>query len=101
MFGARTRRCPKTSSGLLELPAELRTGAPLVAALGLDDTMLEVNLTPNRGDCMSVLGIAREVAALTGQPLTGPALAPVAATSDDEFPVELTPGAVACASPRA
>ena len=46
------------SSGLLELPAETPTGAALIDALGLDDTILEVNLTPNRGDCMSVLGIA-------------------------------------------
>jgi hypothetical protein len=38
-------------------------GAPLVEALHLDDTILEINLTPNRGDCMSVQGVAREVAA--------------------------------------
>ena len=81
------------ASGLLELPAELQAGAALVEALGLDDTILEVNLTPNRGDCMSVLGIAREVAALTGQPLTGPALVAVPAASKEIFPVELTAGA--------
>jgi phenylalanyl-tRNA synthetase beta chain len=39
--------------------------------LSLDDTILELNVTPNRGDAMSVLGIAREVAALTGAPLAG------------------------------
>ena len=65
--------------GLLELPADAKTGAALIDALGLDDTILEVNLTPNRGDCMSILGIAREVAALTGQSLTGPTLAAVQA----------------------
>ncbi len=81
------------SGGLLDLPRELQTGAPIVAALRLDDTVLEVNLTPNRGDCMSVLGIAREVAALTGRRLTGPQLAPVAAGSAETFPVELTPQA--------
>ena len=81
------------SSGLLELPADTPTGAALVEALGLDDTILEVNLTPNRGDCMSVLGIAREVAALTGQALTGPAWAPVPAASEVGFSVELTAGA--------
>ena len=81
------------SSGLLELPAETPTGAALIDALGLDDTILEVNLTPNRGDCMSVLGIAREVAALTGQALTGPALAAVPAASSETFPVELIAGA--------
>ena len=78
------------SSGLLELSPELQAGAPLVAALGLDDTVLEVNLTPNRGDCMSVLGVAREVAALIGARLAGPPLAPVRAGSDDVVPVALT-----------
>ncbi|MBK7904858.1 MAG: phenylalanine--tRNA ligase subunit beta [Proteobacteria bacterium] len=81
------------SGGLLELPADTMTGASLIDALGLDDTILEVNLTPNRGDCMSVLGIAREVAALTGQSLTGPTLAAVPAVSNESFPVELTAGA--------
>ncbi len=93
LCSARELALSEESSGLLELPAELRTGASLVEALGLDDTVLEVNLTPNRGDCMSVLGVAREVAALTGQTLTGPALTPVPAASSEVFPVELTPGA--------
>ena len=93
LCSARELALSDESSGLLELPGELRTGDSLVAALGLDDTILEVNLTPNRGDCMSVLGIAREVAALTGQPLTGPALAAVPAASRETFPVELTAGA--------
>jgi phenylalanyl-tRNA synthetase beta chain len=79
--------------GLLDLPADLQPGRALVEALGLDDTILEVNLTPNRGDCMSVLGIAREVASLTGHPLAGPALTAVPAGSDEVFPVELVPGA--------
>jgi phenylalanyl-tRNA synthetase beta chain len=81
------------TTGLLELPPELPTGAALVDALGLDDTILEVNLTPNRGDCMSVLGVAREVAALTGASLTGPTIAAVPAASSATFPVQLTPGA--------
>jgi phenylalanyl-tRNA synthetase beta chain len=81
------------SSGLMELPAGLVTGMPLTEALGLDDIILEVNLTPNRGDCMSVLGVAREVAAFSGQRLTGPTLAAVPAGSHDSFPVQLTPGA--------
>ncbi len=63
------------ASGLLELPADLPTGQPLSEALDLDDEVLGFNLTPNRGDCMSVLGIAREVAALGGQALTAPAIA--------------------------
>ena len=65
------------TSGLFELPAHLTTGQSLVQALALDDTVLEVNLTPNRGDCMSVLGVAREVAAARDSQLKGPVLASV------------------------
>ncbi|MGL6223718.1 MAG: YtpR family tRNA-binding protein, partial [Steroidobacteraceae bacterium] len=87
LCSARELGLAEDAQGLLELSAELRTGATLVEALGLDDTILEVNLTPNRGDCMSVVGIAREVAALTGQALTGPGIAPVAPVSTEIFPV--------------
>ncbi len=93
LCSARELGLSEEASGLLELAQELTTGASLVEALGLDDTILEVNLTPNRGDCMSVLGVAREVAALTGMPLTGPALVPFAAQSAETFPVELERGA--------
>ena len=57
--------CRRTGSGLMELPPELDAGTPIADALGLDDTILEINLTPNRGDCMGMLGLAREVAAIT------------------------------------
>jgi phenylalanyl-tRNA synthetase beta chain len=53
------------SDGILELPADAPVGNDLRAYLQLDDEILEINVTPNRGDAMSVLGIAREVAALT------------------------------------
>ena len=56
------RRAP---NGILELPADAPVGKPLREYLDLDDAVLELNVTPNRGDAMSVLGIAREVAALT------------------------------------
>ena len=58
------------SEGILILPSEMSLGSPLAQALGLSDHLLEVEVTPNRGDCLSVLGIAREVSALTGRPLT-------------------------------
>lgn len=51
------------SEGILILPPETPEGVPLAEALGLDDTILEVNVTPNRGDCLSMRGLAREVAA--------------------------------------
>ena len=50
--------------GILELPADAPVGTDLRDYLQLDDDILELNVTPNRGDAMSVLGIAREVAAL-------------------------------------
>lgn len=53
------------------------------------DCMLELNVTPNRGDAMSVLGLAREVAALAGKPLTGPVSRSVADTLTDTFPMEV------------
>ena len=93
LCSARELALSEEAGGLLELSSELTTGAPLVEALGLDDTLLEVNLTPNRGDCMSVLGIAREVSVLTDAPLTGPTPQAHPAGSSETFPVELTPGA--------
>src|SRR5262245_33495385 len=60
-------------AGILELP-DARPGADLVAELGLDDQVLEVEVTPNRPDCLSVLGIARELAALTGSRVRPPAI---------------------------
>ncbi len=52
--------------GIMDLPADAPEGEPVRAYLGLDDWMLEVGVTPNRGDCLSILGMAREIAALTG-----------------------------------
>ena len=60
------------ASGLLALDASLVPGTPLRDALALDDTLITLKLTPNRADCLSLAGIAREVAALTGAALTLP-----------------------------
>lgn len=62
------------ASGLLILDPGLEVGAPIAEALGLKDTVFEVNVTPNRADCLSHLGIAREVSALTGAPLRLPSV---------------------------
>src|SRR5436190_1516879 len=59
-------------AGILLLDADARLGQDLIALLGLDDHVLEVEVTPNRPDCLSVLGVARELAALTGARLTPP-----------------------------
>ena len=61
------------ASGLLALPADAAVGADLRDALGLDDTLITLKITPNRADCLSILGIARDVAAVTGAPLVPPA----------------------------
>jgi phenylalanyl-tRNA synthetase beta chain len=61
----------ETSNGIIELPADAPVGQPLRDYLALDDSVLDLAVTPNRGDAMSVLGIAREVAALTGKGLKG------------------------------
>jgi phenylalanyl-tRNA synthetase beta chain len=53
------------SDGIIELPVDAPVGEDLRAYMQLDDDVLELNVTPNRGDAMSILGIAREVAALT------------------------------------
>ncbi len=56
--------------GIIVLPDHLEVGTPLDEALG--DTFLELELTPNRGDCLSILGVAREIGAITGQPVRVP-----------------------------
>ena len=50
-------------SGIIDLPAETQTGLPAAEALGLDDAVIEIKVTPNRGDCLGVHGIARDLAA--------------------------------------
>src|SRR5262245_24568996 len=60
------------ASGILLLSADAPVGADLVGHLGLDDAILEVEVTPNRPDCLSVFGVAREVAALAGGRLRPP-----------------------------
>jgi len=79
----------ESSEGLMSLPADLVVGADVREALGLDDTILEVDLTPNRADCLSMAGIAREVATLTSKPLCAPKIKPIGAVVDDRFPVSI------------
>ncbi|BCO09538.1 phenylalanine--tRNA ligase beta subunit [Desulfolithobacter dissulfuricans] len=59
-------------SGIMELDDSIASGLPLAEVLELDDTMIEIDLTPNRPDCASVIGIAREVAGVTRRELTIP-----------------------------
>jgi len=60
------------SSGIMVLPESLEVGTPLDRALGLDDVVIELDLTPNRPDCLGVVGVAREVAIACGSELRIP-----------------------------
>ncbi|MCI5146440.1 MAG: phenylalanine--tRNA ligase subunit beta, partial [Candidatus Electrothrix sp. AR3] len=62
-------------AGIIELDADLESGRSLAKVLDLADTMIEIDLTPNRPDCASVVGIAREVAGFTGQKMKLPVTA--------------------------
>ncbi|TLM77691.1 phenylalanine--tRNA ligase subunit beta [Microbulbifer harenosus] len=77
------------NDGIWELPADAPTGTDLREYLLLDDSAIEVDLTPNRSDCLGVAGIAREVGVLNRCAVTEPAIDPVVATIDDSFPVSL------------
>jgi phenylalanyl-tRNA synthetase beta chain len=77
------------ADGIIELPAEAPRGVALREYLGLDDDVLELNVTPNRGDAMSMLGIAREVAALQRKALAPLELPPVPAQHDARVAVRL------------
>jgi phenylalanyl-tRNA synthetase beta chain len=78
--------------GIMELPEALKLNSELREALDLDDVMLEVNATPNRGDCMSVFGIARDYTAAQERRYLGYTSKPVAAAHQAVFPVSLQAG---------
>jgi phenylalanyl-tRNA synthetase beta chain len=75
--------------GIMELPASFQVGQQVRAALDLDDTVLEVNATPNRGDCMSVFGIARDYAAAQHRRYLTSSAPAVPASHDARFPVRI------------
>ena len=77
------------SDGIVELPQNASVGQPLTEFLDLPDNSIDLDLTPNRGDCFSVLGIARDVAAMTATKMKDPTVAPVKASIEDEHPVDL------------
>ena len=77
------------TSGLWELPVEAPAGVDLVDYLDLDDVIIEVDLTPNRGDCLSIRGLAREVGVLNKADVKVQDCSPVKATINDVVSVEL------------
>jgi len=74
-------------AGLMSLPADAQAGQSLQALLGLGDAMIDIDLTPNRGDCLGIEGIAREVGTLLRCPVTPVVIEPVIATVDDTFDI--------------
>ena len=79
----------ETSSGILVLPTNAPVGEGFRDFMGLDDVTIEVDLTPNRGDCLSLKGMAREVGVLNRLPVEGPDLTPVGTTHDETFPLRV------------
>ena len=80
----------ESSGGLLELPAAAPTGTDLRLYLALDDHSLELDLTPNRGDCLGMLGLAREVGAMLRSDVAAPPDSAPEVSIEDEFPVRIS-----------
>lgn len=70
--------------GLLELPADAPVGMNIREYLDLDDNVIDISITPNRGDCFSIRGIAREIGVINQLPVTAPEIKEVVATISDE-----------------
>ncbi len=77
------------ADGLMPLPPSSIPGMPLKQALKLDDRVIDIDLTPNRGDCLCIAGIAREVGVLNRMNPTSLPVVPVDAQCDVTFPVEI------------
>ncbi len=90
LCSARELGLSEDHGGLLVISGDAAPGSDVRTALALDDVVLTIKLTPNRADCLSVLGVAREVAALTAAPLNPPDTHPVTATFDARFPVRIS-----------
>lgn len=79
----------EVSPGILVLSSSAPVGIDFREFMHLNDMTIEVDLTPNRGDCLSIKGMAREVGVLNRLPVSGPAIAPVAADIEDSFTVSI------------
>ncbi len=87
----------ESSNGLMVLPADATPGTDVRVYLQLDDVSIELGVTPNRGDCLSITGIAREVAVLNRCAVTAPDIAEAPAAVTDVLPIEV---AAPAACPR-
>ena len=89
LCSARELKIADDHGGLLELPADAPLGSNVRDLLQLDDTVFTLKLTPNLAHGLSVFGVAREVAALTGSPLNTPAIAAVTPSHQQKLRVEV------------
>ncbi|WP_288252565.1 YtpR family tRNA-binding protein, partial [uncultured Hydrogenophaga sp.] len=89
LCSARELQLSDSHEGLLELPVDAVVGRDIREQLSLDDMLFTLKLTPNLAHCLSVYGIAREVAAITGAPLQSPAFPAVPVSLNDKLPVRI------------
>ncbi len=80
------------AAGLFELPSDAQPGSDLRDYLQLDDVTIELGLTPNRGDCLSLEGVAREVGVLNRLSLQAPSISAVPVVDEYTFPVTIESG---------
>jgi phenylalanyl-tRNA synthetase beta chain len=90
LCSARELKLSDDHGGLLELAADAVVGQNIRQHLNLDDTLFTLKLTPNLAHCLSVFGVARELSALTGAPLTTPVFPAITATTRDVLPVKVS-----------
>lgn len=90
LCSARELKLSEENAGLLELPDDAPIGRNFRDYFELNDLKFTIKLTPNKADCLSVLGVAREVSALTGVALQVPQFSAVAVTSDEVLPVKIS-----------
>lgn len=90
LCSARELKLSEDHSGLMILSADTPIGEDIRKTLNLDDTVFEIKLTPNKADCLSVFGVARETAAITGAPLHALDIKPVTAILDEILPVKVS-----------
>lgn len=76
-------------SGIMDLPEDAPVGTDLREYLELEDNIFDIKLTPNKADCLSLLGVAREVSALIGKPMNFPVTEPAEVTCDDRQQVNI------------
>lgn len=75
--------------GIIELPLDAPVGTDIREFLKLDDTTIEISVTPNRADCLGILGVARDVAVINQLPLVEPEMNPVKATIDTAISIDV------------